>query len=77
MSRVPCMIVGLLLVASASTLSAADPPVKPGQVRTNSIGMKLVEIPAGEFLMGSPDSEAGREKDEGPQHRGDITESCG
>ena len=41
---------------------------------TNSIGMKLVLIPAGEFLMGSPDGDdqaAG--DDEKPQHRVRIT----
>jgi formylglycine-generating enzyme required for sulfatase activity len=31
--------------------------------------MELVRIPAGEFLMGSPMSEASRENNEGPQHR--------
>ena len=39
---------------------------------TNSIGMKLVLIPAGEFLMGSPEDEEGRDKDE-LQHRIRIT----
>ena len=29
---------------------------------------EMIVIPAGEFLMGSPDSERGRGKDEGPQH---------
>jgi formylglycine-generating enzyme required for sulfatase activity len=29
----------------------------------------MVVIPAGEFLMGSPKSEAGRRDDEGPQHQ--------
>lgn len=29
----------------------------------------MVVLPAGSFLMGSPDSEPGRDKDEGPQHR--------
>jgi len=32
------------------------------------VTMKLVFIPAGKFMMGSPDSEKGRGKDEGPQH---------
>lgn len=50
-----------------------EKPPEPKLV--NSIGMKLVLIPAGEFLMGSPDSEAGRSKDEGPQHKVRITKS--
>ena len=29
----------------------------------------MVEVPAGSFLMGSPDSEAMRDSDEGPQRR--------
>jgi len=39
---------------------------------TNSIGMKLVLIPAGEFMMGSPEGEEGRNADE-QQHRVRIT----
>ncbi len=40
---------------------------------TNSIGMKLVLIPAGEFLMGSPDSDKDAVGNEKPQHRVRIT----
>jgi eukaryotic-like serine/threonine-protein kinase len=40
---------------------------------TNSIGMKLRLIPPGQFLMGSPDDEPGREAQEGPQHQVVIT----
>src|SRR5262249_25316490 len=40
---------------------------------TNSIGMKLVVIPPGKFLMGSPTDEAGRRHDEGPEHEVEIT----
>ena len=46
---------------------------KPGDVLTNSIGMKLAYIPPGEFMMGSPAGEKGRYADEGPQHRVRIT----
>jgi uncharacterized protein (TIGR02996 family) len=35
----------------------------------NSVGMRLAWIPAGTFLMGSPETEEGRDVDEGPQHR--------
>jgi formylglycine-generating enzyme required for sulfatase activity len=47
-----------------------DNPTKP---ITNSIGMKLVLIPAGEFLMGSPDEDREARDDEKPQHRVRIT----
>jgi formylglycine-generating enzyme required for sulfatase activity len=33
------------------------------------VALEMVPIPAGEFLMGSPDDEPGRWDDEGPQHR--------
>ena len=35
----------------------------------NSIGIKFVLVPAGEFLMGSPEDEPGRYPPEGPQHK--------
>jgi formylglycine-generating enzyme required for sulfatase activity len=40
---------------------------------TNSIGMRFQLIPAGEFLMGSPDSDRDAGRDEKPQHRVRIT----
>ena len=42
------------------------------QAATNSIGMKLRLIPAGEFMMGSPGTESDRRADE-TQHRVSIT----
>ena len=42
-------------------------------VETNSIGMKMVLIPPGEFMMGSPDSDSDAEDDEKPQHRVKIS----
>ena len=39
----------------------------------NSIGMCFALIPAGRFLMGSPDNEEGRSRHEGPVHEVEIT----
>jgi formylglycine-generating enzyme required for sulfatase activity len=36
---------------------------------TNSIGMEFILIPAGTFMMGSPDTDAEADKDEKPAHR--------
>lgn len=35
--------------------------------------IEMVRVPSGKFTMGSPDSEAGRDKDEGPQHSVSIS----
>jgi formylglycine-generating enzyme required for sulfatase activity len=40
---------------------------------TNSLGMKFTRIKAGEFLMGSPDTDKDAKDDEKPQHRVRIT----
>jgi formylglycine-generating enzyme required for sulfatase activity/serine/threonine protein kinase len=56
-----------------------DSPTSPNEISspqdvvTNSIGMKMTLIPAGEFTMGSPPTEATRDSNEGPQHRVRIT----
>ena len=39
----------------------------------NNVTMRLVLIPAGKFTMGSPDNEADRTADEGPQHEVTIS----
>ena len=56
---------------------AKTPPERndPLPTITNSIGMQLVQIPSGEFLMGSPDSDGDAEDHEKPQHRVRITEA--
>lgn len=63
---------GLATRVSANA-AAKRSRVEPGKVIVNSIGMKLVEIPAGEFLMGSPAAEAPERKDERPQHMVKLT----
>ncbi len=42
---------------------------------TKSISMEFVQIPAGEFDMGSPSNEGGRYDDEGPVHRVKISKA--
>lgn len=44
------------------------------KVLTNSLGMKLVRIDAGEFMMGSPQSDEDADARETPQHRVRISE---
>ena len=46
--------------------------VAPKEI-VNSIGMRLVLIPAGEFMMGSPDSDPDAVASQKPQHRVRIT----
>jgi formylglycine-generating enzyme required for sulfatase activity len=49
-----------------------DPPVVELPSITNTIGMKFNKIPAGTFMMGSPETEEGRQDDE-HQHQVTIT----
>jgi len=39
----------------------------------NGITLEMMAIPGGSFVMGSPDTEAGRSKYEGPQHTVNVT----
>lgn len=64
-----CLLVGQVL---------AEPPGKPPagamkpyteKIEHTDATFDMVPIPGGEFLMGSPDSEADRSDDEGPVHR--------
>ena len=60
--------------SAAEKVLPAEKEVPPTaeKVITNSVGMKLVLIPAGEFMMGSPEGEEGRLDNE-KQHRVRIT----
>ncbi len=48
-------------------------PAAPPKSLTNTVGMKLLRIEPGSFLMGSPDSDDMAEADEKPQHRVEVT----
>jgi uncharacterized protein (TIGR02996 family) len=52
-------------------LASGVPPCVP--LWRNSIGMTFALVPAGTFVMGSPETEADRSDDEGPQHEVEIT----
>jgi formylglycine-generating enzyme required for sulfatase activity len=69
-----------LLAAGAAeprTQPATQPSTQPAKELILDLGsnvsMKLVLIPAGKFLMGSPDGEPNRFPDEGPQHEVTIS----
>jgi formylglycine-generating enzyme required for sulfatase activity len=47
-----------------STVPAKSWGMSPGIVASHALGMKFVRIEPGSFIMGSPDGEAGRDKDE-------------
>ncbi len=72
------LTLGLLLVASGGAWEVASSAQEPGRglspgTITNSLGMKFTLIKAGEFLMGSPDTDKDARDDEKPQHRVRIT----
>ncbi len=71
---------GLPVLASLDPagIKVPDRPIPPlGDSRprtmTNTIGMKLILIPAGTFLMGASEDDMDAEIDEKPQHRVRIT----
>jgi len=54
--------------AQNSLDSPLNPPLNPPESFTNSLGIDFILVPAGEFFMGSPETEAGRQADESPLH---------
>ena len=66
MSRIAALA---LMLAVAADASSAEPPKE----FTNSIGMKFKLIPAGEFMMGSPESDSSAYRHRKPQHKVRIT----
>jgi formylglycine-generating enzyme required for sulfatase activity len=73
----PC--IAALVGCSQSIKVAGTPPAelgvepRPPNAFVNRVGMRMVRIPAGSFLMGSPETEKGRYSGEGPQHEVTIT----
>jgi formylglycine-generating enzyme required for sulfatase activity len=53
-------------------ITSVPPPAKMAAYKTTiprtDVTYEMVPVPAGDFRMGTPDSEAGRKKDEGPVH---------
>ena len=64
--------------ASAQQVEAAKSlgiPVELALDLGDKVTMKLVLIPAGKFLMGSPETEPGRLRGDGPQHEVTLTKA--
>ena len=55
----------------AGAEAASEKEMKPyaEAIEHSRAKIEMLPIPGGEFVMGSPKTEAGREDDEGPQHR--------
>jgi formylglycine-generating enzyme required for sulfatase activity/serine/threonine protein kinase len=64
-----------IVIDQSTNSQVVTTPAEGQKTFTNSIGMEFVLIPAGEFDMGSPDSEKGRYADEGPIHHVKIAKA--
>jgi formylglycine-generating enzyme required for sulfatase activity len=56
---------------ASNSKEATEADMKPytNTIPGTAVTYSMVPIPGGEFVMGSPDSEANRKPDEGPQHK--------
>ncbi|RTL67369.1 MAG: formylglycine-generating enzyme family protein [Hyphomicrobiales bacterium] len=72
----PLLSVLVLLGMTSLTASAAsDNTQRAGTVFKDCANCpEMVVVPAGEFMMGSPETERGRSKNEGPQHKVTIAQ---
>ncbi|MEO8028063.1 MAG: SUMF1/EgtB/PvdO family nonheme iron enzyme [Bryobacteraceae bacterium] len=57
------------IVAQPQETTAAQMKSYKSTIPNTVVSFEMVPIPAGDFVMGSPDSEKERSKDEGPQHK--------
>ena len=62
-----------LIVSQLKEKAAKDMKAYTNTIPGTDVSFTMLPIPAGEFTMGSPDSEPGRGKDEGPQHKVKIS----
>jgi formylglycine-generating enzyme required for sulfatase activity len=69
----PAALLAALALSWPSLDGAPAPLPRNAREVTNSIGLKLVLIPKGKFLMGSPNDETGHSPGEGPQHEVEIS----
>ncbi|MCY2940015.1 MAG: formylglycine-generating enzyme family protein [Planctomycetota bacterium] len=67
-----CVLVCLMLVGLSHPAWSQAPDEKPRKLK-NSIGMEFASIPAGKFLMGSPETEKERNPNE-TQHEVTLTQ---
>jgi formylglycine-generating enzyme required for sulfatase activity len=59
--------------STSPAAEASSQPAGPALDLGNNVAMKLVLIPSGTFMMGSPEDEQDRQDDEGPRHQVTIT----
>lgn len=64
-----CLVIGLVFLTGSHVFSQTKPANYSQKIPGTNQEYGMVVIPAGEFMMGSPATEAGRNEDEGPQHK--------
>jgi formylglycine-generating enzyme required for sulfatase activity len=69
----PSVVPALTLLLLAETAACRSAPGAVKSMLTNSLGMQLVAIPPGEFLMGAPATDDLAREDEKPAHAVRIT----
>src|SRR5690554_1734720 len=68
-SFLPILVLGLSLLSNLAVGQSSDILENYTQnIQGSDLKIEMVAIPAGEFLMGSPENETARLEDEGPVH---------
>ncbi|MBI5690331.1 MAG: SUMF1/EgtB/PvdO family nonheme iron enzyme [Verrucomicrobia bacterium] len=66
---------GLLAAVVVAGVASAAPWQERLVTLTEGVAFTFVQLPAGRFVMGSPDNETGRARDEGPQREVTLSQS--